>query len=277
MSATRAHHLVGRGILQDVPVEVRGEPEVLRVGDLVGGDDDGSGGGEAVERLAARPLRLAELDVACGDVVDDGVAPHVVERIARVHSARGPADDHAELGLVVDLGREVAGPGGGRAVRGERVRPEREHGHRGLGAQLQLGGVGGVVRADGEHLRRAQHGRRVAQARRPERARRCASAASRPPRERRRARRGPRSMRSCRSRGASGMTSSRKRADSPRTTASRGVVWPSALRCANFTVLGYRASRPGGVRGVQRTGVDAPPRRQSHACAPAARQRCIEA
>ena len=48
-------------------------------------------------------------------------------------------------------------------MRGERVRPQREHGHRGLGAQLQLGGVGGVVRTDREHLGGPQHGGGVAQ------------------------------------------------------------------------------------------------------------------
>ena len=49
----------------------------------------GPGRGEAVERLAARPLRLAELDVAGRDVVDDRVAPHVVERVATVHAWAG--------------------------------------------------------------------------------------------------------------------------------------------------------------------------------------------
>ena len=42
------------------------------------------------------------------------------------------------------------------------------------------------------------------------------------------------------------MNSSRKSADSAITAASRGVVWPSTLRCANFTSSGYRATRRSG-------------------------------
>jgi len=76
----------------------------------------------------------------------------VVEGVAHVHAAGGAADDHAELGLVVDLRGEVLGPRGGAAVAGEGVGPEREDGHRRLGAELQLRGVGGVVRADAGHV-----------------------------------------------------------------------------------------------------------------------------
>ena len=135
-------------------------------------------GREPVERLAARPLRLAELQVACRDVVDDRVAPHVVERVAHVHATGGPADDHAELGLVVDLRREVLGPRGRGAVPGERVRPQREDGHRRLGAQLQLRGVRGVVGADRDAPARGAAPPMSGAARRPARARRRAASAA---------------------------------------------------------------------------------------------------
>ena len=85
--------------------------QILRVGDLVRGDHERPRRREAVERLAARPLRFGVLDVARGDVVDHGVAPDVRERVLGRDILRGRADDHAELGLVVDGLAERSRPG----------------------------------------------------------------------------------------------------------------------------------------------------------------------
>ena len=58
-----------------------------------------------VQRLPEQPLLVVALDVAGGDVVDDRVAPHVIERVVVGDAAPALADDHRQLGLVVQLGR----------------------------------------------------------------------------------------------------------------------------------------------------------------------------
>ena len=62
--------------------------ERLRVGDLVGGDEPRAHRAERVERLAADPLAVAELDVPRGHVVEAGVAEDVVERVRRSDTLR---------------------------------------------------------------------------------------------------------------------------------------------------------------------------------------------
>ena len=64
--------------------------ERLRVGDLVGGHERRAHRAERVERLAAGPLAVAELEVARRDVVEAGVAEDVVEGVAPpTRGARG--------------------------------------------------------------------------------------------------------------------------------------------------------------------------------------------
>ncbi len=147
----RTDHLAGRRVLHDLPVDDGPDVQILRVGDLVGGDDERPGRREPVERLAPRPLRLGELDVARRDVVDDGVAPHVRQRIGLGDVLRRPTDDDAELGFVVDRLAERARPRRRLLVGGQRVRPQHEDGGRGVGLQAQFAGVRRVVQADGEH------------------------------------------------------------------------------------------------------------------------------
>ena len=60
--------------------------EVLRIADLVGGDEDRTHRAERVERLAADPLAVAELEVPGGHVVEAGVAEDVVERVGHRHA-----------------------------------------------------------------------------------------------------------------------------------------------------------------------------------------------
>ena len=105
-------HVGGAGLLQRLPVHVAGDRERLRVGDLVGRDQDRPHRAEGVERLAADPLAVAELQVAGRHVVEAGVAEDVGERVRLGDASRGPADHDPELGLVVDLARSAPGPSG---------------------------------------------------------------------------------------------------------------------------------------------------------------------
>ena len=220
--ATGPHHLRGRGVLQRLPVEHRPDVQILRVGDLVGGDDERTGRREAVERLAARPLRLGVLDVARRDVVDDRVAPHVVERVLGSDILRGAPDDHAELGLVVDGLAERSRPGRRRVVPAQRVRPQREHRRGGVGLQSQLARVRGVVQADREDDRR----REDARMRTTDPSSGCrgppAAAASRT----RASSSSPPAISSSSTRGAPSKRSSTTTTSSPSTTTSRGSADP---------------------------------------------------
>ena len=66
---------------------------------------DGSMGTERVEPLAARELRVATLEVAGADIVGAGVAEDVVRGLCGArHETGGLADDHGQLGLVLDVG-----------------------------------------------------------------------------------------------------------------------------------------------------------------------------
>ena len=51
---------------------------------------------------------MTALPVARGDVIDDGVAPHMLERIGLADTFAALADHHGQLGLVVNRA------GGGR-------------------------------------------------------------------------------------------------------------------------------------------------------------------
>src|SRR5262249_61701505 len=80
--------------------------QVVRVAELVWGDDPRPEGAERVDRLAEREdagTHLAALDVARGDVVEDHVASDVVARLLRPEPLPRLADDHGQLQLVVEL------------------------------------------------------------------------------------------------------------------------------------------------------------------------------
>ena len=70
--------------------------------ELVGRDDPRAHRAEGVERLAEQELLVALLHVARGNVVEDRVAEHVVERARRRDAATALADHHHELRFVVD-------------------------------------------------------------------------------------------------------------------------------------------------------------------------------
>jgi hypothetical protein len=58
-------------------------------------------GGVGVQALPEEPLFVVLLEVAGGDVVEDGVTPDMVERIGLADSAPALADDDAEFGFVI--------------------------------------------------------------------------------------------------------------------------------------------------------------------------------
>ena len=92
-----------RAVLAQLAVDVRREAQVLGVGHLVGGRDPRPPRAERVGALRARPLRLAALQVARGDVVGHRVAGDLA---AGAHHER-------QLALVVEPvhDRRAARPG----------------------------------------------------------------------------------------------------------------------------------------------------------------------
>ena len=153
----------GVGVLAQFTVDAGLQLQVGDV-DVVGGHRPRAQRAERVERLADEPLLVVALQVACGHVVDEGVAPHVVESVGFGHLGGALADDDADLALVVqrrgDVGvrvdRIAGGDDGGGGL--------GEH-HRVLGQVLsvgaasgveaagrELGGVLGVVLADAEDV-----------------------------------------------------------------------------------------------------------------------------
>ena len=126
--------------------------EVLRIGDLVGGDEHRAHRAERVERLAARPLTVAELEVARRDVVEAGVAEDVIEGVGLADATSRPADDDGELGLVVDLCRERRIPADLGAVTDDRARPLAEDEGRRWGGGALLVDMFAIVATDGHDL-----------------------------------------------------------------------------------------------------------------------------
>ena len=146
----------GVRVLAQLVVDPAADAEGLRVGHLVGRDQVGAERQEGVDRLAQQPLGGAELERARGHVVGAGVAGDVVEGGGLGHPAGPPADDHGQLGLVVDLlrlrGHEHVGAG-----TDDRVVVLREQ-DRLLGELLAgLAGVVAVVEADADDLARPGH------------------------------------------------------------------------------------------------------------------------
>ena len=88
-------------VLHALTVQVAGDGEVLRVGDLAGRDEDGTAGTERVVGLGPGPLPVAGLRLAVADVVHRDVPGHDVERVVRWHALRPPTDHDGQLGLVV--------------------------------------------------------------------------------------------------------------------------------------------------------------------------------
>ena len=90
-------------VLELGPVHPGAELEGVGVGDLGPVGDPGTHGREAVAGLAGHPLRGDHLEVPRADVVDDHVAPDVVERALGGDVPRLASHHEAELDLVVEL------------------------------------------------------------------------------------------------------------------------------------------------------------------------------
>src|SRR6266536_5839970 len=79
---------------------------MLRILDLVLGDEPGPERPEALGALAFAPLPAAfELKDALGHIVRQAIAGDHVQRLLFREVARAPADDDGELDLPVELGR----------------------------------------------------------------------------------------------------------------------------------------------------------------------------
>ena len=125
---------------------------VLRIRDLVGRDQGRAHRTERVERLAARPLAVPELEVARRDIVEAGVAEDVVERVGLADTARRPPDDHGELGLVIDLGGQLRVPADLGAVADDRAGPLAEDERGGRPVRALLVDMLAIVATDGHDL-----------------------------------------------------------------------------------------------------------------------------
>ena len=97
------HQVAGVARLHDLTVDRGGQLQVADVFDLVGGDQRRSQGGKGVEGLAAKPLAVAELGLASGNVVHDRVAGNVVPGPVAGNPLAFPADHQGQFHFPVHL------------------------------------------------------------------------------------------------------------------------------------------------------------------------------
>ena len=145
------HQVGGRALLHHLAVQPQLDLDrVVRPG-LVGGHERRPAGGGAVEGLPGHPLRRLELVVASGEVVEQHVARHVLQRVRLRHVLRARADHERHLGLVVHAPapRRQCHGGPGRA-QGIRELGEEGGRLRRLGALLLA--VRAVVQPDADDL-----------------------------------------------------------------------------------------------------------------------------
>ena len=158
-------HGPGRAVLEAPAVDVQPHGQVLRVRDLVPGDQPRADRGEGLRALAFDPLlaRIAELVVALRDVVDDAVAGDVIQGVGLVDIGGASADHHAELDLPVALDRAARQPD--LIVRpDDRAGVLHEHDRLRGDRRVGLARVIGVVEADAHEIRHM--GERAPEARR---------------------------------------------------------------------------------------------------------------
>ena len=159
MVATVEDHGRGRAGLLARAVDVEPHGEVLHVADLVLGDQPRTERAEGVATLALVPLPAAlDLVLALGNVVDDDVAGHVLERPLLADVAGAGADHDAELHLPIGL------LGAARddhvVVRADDAARRLHEHHRLLrDRQVQFRGMIREVEADGDELAHVRHGR----------------------------------------------------------------------------------------------------------------------
>ena len=71
---------------------------------LVEGDQRRAAGRRSIDCLAGQPLRTSVLQIACGDVVEDGHPREVVEGLALRHAMALTTDHDGELAFEVEIG-----------------------------------------------------------------------------------------------------------------------------------------------------------------------------
>ena len=155
--------------MRSLAVDGAGEPQVVRVGDLVDRDELGAERAEAGDVLAGPEARarvdLALLRFAVGEVVEDGHAGDVVERLGLLDAERALADDEHQLGLVVEA-HDAVGPDHVRLV-ADQAGVELDEAGRLLRHLLEEVGAlaaprgAAVVLADAEELVGVGHRRQV--------------------------------------------------------------------------------------------------------------------
>src|SRR4029077_18822372 len=144
----------GRGVaaLALLAVDVEPHGELLRVLDLVLGDEPRADRAECLAALALGPLAGAlDLEHALGDVVGEAIAGHHIERLVLAQVAGARADDDAELDFPVELCRIPRDDGvvvraaqaRRRLVEDDRLLRDRHAG---------LGGVVGIIQPDGDEI-----------------------------------------------------------------------------------------------------------------------------
>ena len=93
-------------LLHHLTVQSGGDGQVFRV-HLVG--DDRPHGGKAIHIFAAGPLAVRLLDIPGGDIVEAGVAQHIVQRLLLRHILGTPLHYHGQLSLVIQPPYKVWG------------------------------------------------------------------------------------------------------------------------------------------------------------------------
>ncbi len=141
-------------------VQHRANGQGLWIGQFIAGDHHRSERTEGIEALAADPLSAPAtfLPAPGRDIVGTGVGKDMRQCLLDCDISGGPADDHRELGLVVDLGAMFACCR--QLYRGERRdhRGIRFHEQHGLLRQLRagFGGMCPVVESDAVDSRRLE-------------------------------------------------------------------------------------------------------------------------
>ena len=113
----------GAAVLAQLPVDPGPQAQVLRLLDLVDRGDPGPERAERVGALGPRPLRLAALEVTCGDVIGDAVAG----------DPSAGAHDDRQLALVVKPAHHLWTPD--RSARRRRGSPDLDEDERRFGCR----------------------------------------------------------------------------------------------------------------------------------------------
>lgn len=146
------HHLRIRR-LHHFAVQNALDIEHLRIGDFIGGRDEGADRRKAVEAFAAHPLAIGELQVAGRNVIQAGIAEDILQRVRLCDFARAAADDHGQFGLEVDLLADRVQRDLG-VVRCDRVRELGEEQGRFRRLRSALDRVIVIIPPDRDHLAR---------------------------------------------------------------------------------------------------------------------------